>query len=141
MKLALLAGIIGLVIGIVFRRKFEKIRGGYELHDPGEPDYVNNHGPVLLFVKIPESITPEERTERYEDPLNEFLVSQKLGAVTGGGSQLNEEREIESVGLDVEVYEPERVIPVIIRILRELGVPQGTVIEQYEPMERTIRVR
>jgi hypothetical protein len=141
MKILFIIIIIAAVYWFAFRKPKRTPRDGYSLRDPGEPEFRNNHGEVLLFVKIPESITTEERAERYEDPLNEFLTSRKLGAVTGGGSVLNEERGIESIGLDVEVHDPDKAIPNIIRILNELGVPEGTVIEQYEPMERIIKVK
>ena len=43
--------------------------------------------PQFIFVKIPESIGPIDRGEKYEDPLIEFLKErERLGEVTGGGS-------------------------------------------------------
>ncbi len=100
----------------------------------------------LLFVKIPESVMPIERGEKYEDPLNNFLVTESLGEVTGGGSSLshpdsNGKRSIEWVGVDVEVYDPEKALPLVIKKLKEIGVPEGTKIEQYKPIKKTITVR
>lgn len=89
---------------------------------------------------------PIDRSKKYEDPLNDFLVARSLGEVTGGGSQLSQpnasgQRFIEWVGVDVEVYDPEKALPLVIEKLRELGVPEGTEIEQYEPVKRTISVK
>ena len=99
-----------------------------------------------MFIKIPDSIMPLERGEKYEDPLDAFLKEKGLGEVTGGGTQLLKanaagERAIEWVGVDVDVYNPDNAIPLLIEKLKELGVPDGTVIEQYEPVERTIDVK
>ena len=101
---------------------------------------------VLLLVKIPDPVMPVERGEKYEDPLNDFLVAQGLGEVTGGGTQFSEtnaagQRSIEWVGVDVDVYDPEKALTLVIERLRELGVPEGTEFEQYEPVERTIKVK
>lgn len=101
---------------------------------------------VLLFVKIPDPVMPIERGEKYEDPLNEFLVAKSLGEVTGGGSQLSQpndagQRSIKWVGVDVEVYDPEHALPFVVEKLKELGVPEGTEIEQYKPVMRIIKVK
>jgi hypothetical protein len=93
-----------------------------------------------LYVRIPEAITPLERVEKYEDPLNKFLIGNHLGEVTGGGTMLTADKSIEFVGIDVDVYNPEIAIPAIVTKLEELEVPHGTVIEQYEPVEREIDV-
>ena len=44
------------------------------------------------------------------------------------------------MGVDVDVYDPETAIPAIVAKLKELGVPRGTIIEQYEPVEREIDI-
>jgi hypothetical protein len=100
----------------------------------------------LLFVKIPDPVLPLERGKKYEDPLDAFLKAKGLGEVSGGGSQLSQpnaagQRSIEWVGVDVEVYDPDKALPFVIEKLKELGVPNGTVIEQSEPVERTIDVK
>lgn len=70
----------------------------------------------FVFVKVPESIMPIDRGEKYEDPLDAALKQEKLGEVTGGGSQLSEpdaegRRTVEWVGLDIALKELERGIP------------------------------
>ena len=89
---------------------------------------------VFVFVKVPESIMPIERGEKYEDPLDAALKQEKLGEVTGGGSQLSEpdaegRRTVEWVGLDVELTELERGIPFLKKQLLRLGAPAGTTLE------------
>ena len=91
--------------------------------------------PFLLYVKIPAAIAPLQRAEKYGDPLNEMLLNAKLGEVSGGGTMLTKDGQIEYVGVDIEVFDPEKALPSIIAKLKELGVPKGTVIEQYEPQK------
>ena len=89
---------------------------------------------VFVFVKVPESIMPIDRGEKYEDPLDAALKQEKLGEVTGGGSQLSEpdaegRRSVEWVGLDVELTELARGIPFLKKQLLRLGAPAGTTLE------------
>ena len=48
--------------------------------------------PELIFVRLPEPLEPNERGDRYEDPLNAELQLAGLGEVSGGGTQLSELR-------------------------------------------------
>ena len=94
----------------------------------------------FLYIKIPEQIGPEERSKKYEAPINELLSQHQLGEVSGGGTMLTKEKQIEYVGVDVDVTDPEKAIPLLVVKLKEIGVPKGTVIEQQEPKERTIPI-
>lgn len=101
---------------------------------------------ILLFVKIPDPVLPIERDKKYADPLDAFLKEKGLGEVSGGGSQLSNpdaagKRSIEWVGVDVDVYDPDKALPFVIEKLKQLGVPKGTVIEQSEPTKRIIEVK
>ena len=85
---------------------------------------------TLLYVRIPKAITPLERAERYETPLDTLLREQDLGEVSGGGSALKAGGGIEYVGIDVDVYDAKLALPIVIKKLRELGVPKGTIVEE-----------
>jgi hypothetical protein len=79
---------------------------------------------------------PIDRGEKYEDPLDASLKQAGLGEVTGGGSQLSEpdkqgKRNIEWVGIDVDITDLSRGIPLLKSELKRLGAPTGTTIE-YE---------
>lgn len=93
----------------------------------------NEQSTVFLYVKIPESITPIKRGEKYEDPIHNALVTAGLGEVTGGGSMLGADQSITSVGVDIDVVNVEKALPIIVKVLRRAGAPKGTVIEQYKP--------
>ncbi len=93
-------------------------------------------GASRVFVKIPESIMPVERGEKYEDPLDIALKKAGVGEVTGGGSQLAEPGKdgsptIDWVGIDVDLTDPATGLPLLKSELKRLGAPQGTTLE-YE---------
>lgn len=89
---------------------------------------------VFVFVKIPEALSPSERGRKYADPVDAALKRDQLGEITGGGSQLSEpdangESTVEWVGLDVELVDLERGLPVLKRELLHLGAPTATTLE------------
>ena len=86
---------------------------------------------LLVYVKIPESIGPIDRGEKYEDPLQAKLNEKGLVEVSGGGSQLGNERvdgtrPIEFCGLDVDVTDLEKALVLMRDNLPSLGAPVGT---------------
>lgn len=82
-----------------------------------------------MFVRINESIMPIERGQKYEDPLDAALKKATLGEVTGGGSSLSKEREIEWVGLDVDLIDLDKGLPFLKGKRIELGAPEGSTLE------------
>ena len=93
-------------------------------------------GSVFVFVRVPESLQPLDRASKYEDPLQLALDKANLGEVTGGGSQMTAPkadgtRDIEWVGIDVELASLERGLGFLKQELIRLGVPKGTGLE-YE---------
>ena len=91
---------------------------------------------MFVFVRIPESLQPLDRASKYEDPLQLALDQAKLGEVTGGGSQMTApkadgSRDIEWVGIDVELVSLDQGLRLLKQELIRLGAPKGTVLE-YE---------
>ena len=89
--------------------------------------------PLFVFVKIPESLEPLERAEKYEDPLGDSLTSSGFGVLTGGGAMLsapdaNGHREIEWCGIDIELFVGAG-LELIRTELKRLGAPKGTMLE------------
>ena len=89
---------------------------------------------AFVFVKIPEQILPLDRGEKYEDPLDASLKKAQLGEVTGGSTQLSEEKpdgkkSIAWVGVDVELSDLEHGLPFLKSELKRLGAPAGTTLE------------
>jgi hypothetical protein len=94
---------------------------------------------TFVFVKVAESIQPIARGEKYEDPLDAALKAAKLGEVTGGGSSLSKDKQIEWVGVDVELKDVMKGVPFLRRKLIELGAPKGSTL-QYEFNGKQIEV-
>lgn len=90
-------------------------------------------GQFFFYIRIPEPLYPEERGEKYEEPLAEALRVARLGKVTGGGQQLGEGNSIVYCGVDVELRERVRGLAVLRDVLVRLGAPAGTVIEEFLP--------
>jgi hypothetical protein len=89
----------------------------------------------FVFVQIPEQIGPLERSEKYEDPLQNFLDRAGLGEVSGGGTMLSApnsdgHKEILYCGIDVDLIDREGLAPLHAELLR-LAFPKGTLLK-YE---------
>ncbi|MDH5179029.1 MAG: hypothetical protein OEZ39_16670 [Gammaproteobacteria bacterium] len=84
---------------------------------------------TFIFAHINESIMPIQRGEKYEDPLDDFLRQKGLGEVTGGGTAQSANGKIEWVGVDIELVDIEKNLPVLIHKLKELGAPKGSFFE------------
>lgn len=111
---------------------------------PGEPSARVRHmterardawdrGEFFLFLRIPEPLRPEDRGERYEDPIDEALQTAGLGRVVGGGQQLGPGGTIAYCGVDVVLIERVRGLELIREILVQLNAPPATVIEEFLP--------
>ena len=93
-------------------------------------------GEFFFYIRIPESLQPVARGDRYEDPLQQALSDEDIGGVTGGGSQLGEGTSIEYCGIDVVVRERVRGLMLIRSVMQKLGAPSATLIEEYLPSYR-----
>jgi hypothetical protein len=79
-----------------------------------------------LLVHLPLELSPFERAERFEDPLELALGSH--GAVTGAGTQLGDDNEPGSCTIEVEVSDVVRALPIVRRVLVEQGAPAGSAV-------------
>jgi hypothetical protein len=98
-------------------------------------------GEFFFYVRIPESLLPEERGSRYEDPLIEALSEARLGRVTGGGQQLGEGNSVLYCGIDVVVSDRAGGLALLCKVLCDHGAPVGTVIEEHLPHYREHSVK
>jgi len=94
---------------------------------------------TFIFAHINEAIMPIDRGAKYEDPLDSFLRSKGIGEVTGGGTSLSKSGEIEWIGVDIELANPQKNLPTLVKKLRELGAPKGSFLE-YTIDGRTSRI-
>ena len=111
-------------------------------------DQVTRDNPLFVYIKIPGNIGPMERGERFEDPLHVAFDKERVGEITGGGSQLsgldeNGRRSIEFCGIDVDLYDPVKGLALLRRELVRAQAPPGTMLiyeleghEREEPVHR-----
>jgi hypothetical protein len=84
---------------------------------------------TTVAVKINDPVTSSDRATKYEEPLDAALKEAKVGEVTGGGNSLGKGGKIEWAGVDIEVTDIEKGIPLIKQKLLELGAPKGSSLE------------
>ena len=85
----------------------------------------------FIYVKIPSSLGPLVRGDRYEDELHELLSVRGLGEITGGGSPLGEDDPdgtptIAFCGLDIDAADRDGAVALLRERLPSLGAPAGT---------------
>jgi hypothetical protein len=102
-------------------------------------EQLEREAPTIVFAKIVQPIDPDERERVYEEPLAEFLAEHDLGEITGGGTMQDKHGGVLFAGIDIEVRDPERAVPLIARKLAELGAPAGSELE-YSADERRVVV-
>jgi hypothetical protein len=97
-----------------------------------------DRGQHFFYILLREGLTPIERGQKYEDALRDALG--ELGEVTGGGSQMGEGKSIAFCGVDVVVNDRDRGLRVIRNCLRSRGAGNNTIIEEYVPTFRELRL-
>ena len=105
-----IAILAGAVIATVFERRAKAARARAEAEAA--------RAPIRVFVKLPDSITPLERSEKYASPLDAVLYREGLGRVAGSES-----------GVSVELTHLERGLALMKRELWRLGAPKDTMLE------------
>jgi len=103
--------------------------------DPESITRMNEVGetkPLFVYIKIPGNFDPMDRGELFEDPLQETLDKERLGEITGGGSQLSDPNEngnsIEFCGIDVDLYDAVIGLTLLRGELVRLKAPPGTML-------------
>ncbi|MGZ0017507.1 hypothetical protein [Yeosuana sp. AK3] len=89
----------------------------------------NNDVGNFIVATLNDKIMPLDRGEIYEDPLEEFLIANGIGEVTGGGTMQLKSGELEYCDLEIKLNTSEineNVIQLIIKKLEELGAPKGS---------------
>jgi hypothetical protein len=92
---------------------------------------INHDNPLFVYIRIPGDLDPQDRWERFADPLQQALEKDDLGAVTGGGTQFSEPDEdgndfVEFCGIDIDLYDVVKGLPLLRRELVRLQAPPGT---------------
>ena len=56
-----------------------------------------------------------------------------LGAVSGGGSSLDDDGAVVSCDIEIEIHDVARSLPILRRVLTEGAAPKGTLITRLAP--------
>jgi hypothetical protein len=81
----------------------------------------------IVIARLNARAQPIDRGEVFEDPLDGVLQAAEIGSITGGGTQLGEEGEIQFCDLEISVPEAsDAVLAAIRKALEELGAPKGS---------------
>ena len=82
-----------------------------------------------VTLQLNAKLQPVHRGDIFEDPLDDFLQENNLGEVSGGGTMLSKDKEIEYC--DIEINMPdisEASINRVIAELERLGAPKGSLL-------------
>jgi hypothetical protein len=82
-----------------------------------------------VAAKINEPVSSNDRATKYEEPLDAALKEAKVGEVTGGGNSMTKGGKIEWAGIDIEINDVQKGIPLIKQKLLDLGAPKGSSLE------------
>ncbi|MBK6307217.1 MAG: hypothetical protein IPF47_16435 [Gemmatimonadetes bacterium] len=88
----------------------------------------NRTYPHTVVATITDNVGPIDRGARYEDPLDAVLQRAGIGAVCGGGSQMDASRKIVFVDIEVALADTERALELLRVTLKRLGAPAGSVL-------------
>ena len=81
----------------------------------------------IVVARLNDRAQPLDRGELYEDPLDHVLKRAGLGAVTGGGTLLGANGEIELCEVEIELEEvTPKSLELVTALLERLGAPKGS---------------
>ncbi|MCF7749298.1 hypothetical protein KQ945_00970 [Bacillus subtilis subsp. subtilis] len=84
---------------------------------------------LQITVKLNARLQPEHRHALFEDPLDALLESAELGQLTGGGTALSEDGEVEYGDIEIALNDAAS-LPGVIELLEQLGAPKGSLIQR-----------
>ncbi len=82
--------------------------------------------PLLVTARMWEYIEPIARGDRYEDPLDAFLIRGRLGELDGGGTQMAERPIIKFVDVTFWLEDSDSALGRVAEQLSKLGAPVGS---------------
>lgn len=81
-----------------------------------------------VTVTLNARLQPEHRHELFEDPLDALLQAAEVGEITGGGTALSDDGEVEYGDIEVALHDTAGV-PKLIDLLEQLGAPKGSKVQ------------
>jgi len=104
-----------------------------------EPNQAPKRFPLFVTARMWEYIEPIARGERYEDPLEAFLIRNGLGEPDGGGTQLGDTPKIEFVDVTFWLSNSDDALAEVAEELGRLGAPIGSELQFIRNGEAQIR--
>ncbi|MEP6929655.1 MAG: hypothetical protein ABI850_06570 [Flavobacterium sp.] len=95
--------------------------------------------PNFIVATLNDKIMPIDRGEIYEDLLDELLIAENIGEVSGGGTMQKKSGEIDYCDVEIKLNGTEidkTVINKIIEKLENLGAPKGSVMNVKKTQEK-----
>jgi hypothetical protein len=92
--------------------------------------------PLFVYAQLNARLMPLDRGERYEEPLESALTENGFGKVTGGGTMMAANREVDYCGIDVDLFDVENGIPFLCQFLSQCGAPKGSKLMYGEGADR-----
>src|SRR5579884_2320587 len=82
---------------------------------------------TLVIARLNARVQPMHRGAIYEDPLQEVLTGLGIGEVTGGGTQLGKDNEIEFCDIEVQLNDAATEhLDTVKGALESFGAPKGS---------------
>jgi len=81
-----------------------------------------------VTVTLNARLQPEHRHELFEDPLDALLQAAGIGEITGGGTAISDEGEVEYGDIEIALNDAAGV-PKLVDLLEQLGAPKGSKVQ------------
>ncbi len=87
---------------------------------------------VRLILHLNARFQPKHRFE-LEDALQDILQEENAGEVTGGGTSMKENGEIDSCDIEIDFSDAQKSLGWLVDLLNAIGIPKGSVLRGTEP--------
>ncbi|MCM1099872.1 MAG: hypothetical protein NC079_05340 [Clostridium sp.] len=87
---------------------------------------------MQLILHLNARFQPKHRFE-LEDALQEIFQKENAGEITGGGTSLKENGEIESCDIEIDFEDSGKDLEWLVDLLNAIGIPKGSVLRGIEP--------
>ena len=86
---------------------------------------------MQLILHLNARFQPKHRFE-LEDALEEIFQENKAGEITGGGTSLKENGEIDSCDIEIDFYDDQKGLEWLVNLLGAIGIPKGSLLRGVE---------
>ncbi len=87
---------------------------------------------MQVILHLNARFQPKHRFE-LEDVLQEIFQENNAGEITGGGTSLKENGEIDSCDIEIDFSDAQKSLGWLVNLLNAIGIPKGSVLCGMEP--------